>query len=180
MQVNGWTLYAHPLFLDQLEKLTAAVEKARREGSGRLSQHGQRQTARRPEPAGFRDHPPGPDPSGLSPGRNPRRRPQTLVQGQVRRPALPAVLPLQHQRQGDHLRLGQRRKHPSDIRQEGPTPMPCSAACWTRETRPTTGTPLLRRRWPRPPASGCNPRNEARAAPSRCGAMGCGHWNPPM
>lgn len=29
MQVNGWTLYAHPLFLDQLEKLTAAVEKAR-------------------------------------------------------------------------------------------------------------------------------------------------------
>lgn len=26
--VNGWTLYAHPLFLDQLEKLTVAVEKA--------------------------------------------------------------------------------------------------------------------------------------------------------
>jgi toxin YhaV len=27
--VNGWTLYAHPLFLDQLEKLTSAVEKAK-------------------------------------------------------------------------------------------------------------------------------------------------------
>lgn len=27
--VNGWTLYAHPLLLDQLEKLTAAVEKAK-------------------------------------------------------------------------------------------------------------------------------------------------------
>lgn len=26
--VNGWTLYAHPLFLEQLERLTAAVEKA--------------------------------------------------------------------------------------------------------------------------------------------------------
>lgn len=26
--VNGWTLYAHPLLLDQLEKLTTAVEKA--------------------------------------------------------------------------------------------------------------------------------------------------------
>ena len=26
--VNGWTLYAHPLFLDQLEQLTAAVERA--------------------------------------------------------------------------------------------------------------------------------------------------------
>ncbi|AYJ84994.1 type II toxin-antitoxin system YhaV family toxin (plasmid) [Sphingomonas paeninsulae] len=26
--VNGWTLYAHPLFLDQLEKLTEAVERA--------------------------------------------------------------------------------------------------------------------------------------------------------
>lgn len=27
--VNGWTIYAHPLLLDQLEKLTAAVEKAK-------------------------------------------------------------------------------------------------------------------------------------------------------
>lgn len=27
--VNGWTLYGHPLFLDQLEKLTSAVEKAK-------------------------------------------------------------------------------------------------------------------------------------------------------
>jgi len=27
--VNGWTLYAHPLFLEQLEKLTKAVEKAK-------------------------------------------------------------------------------------------------------------------------------------------------------
>ena len=26
--VNGWTLYTHPLFLDQLERLTAAVERA--------------------------------------------------------------------------------------------------------------------------------------------------------
>ena len=26
--VNGWTIYAHPLFLDQLEKLAAAVEAA--------------------------------------------------------------------------------------------------------------------------------------------------------
>ena len=28
--INGWTLYAHPLFLDQLERLTGAVEKAER------------------------------------------------------------------------------------------------------------------------------------------------------
>ncbi len=26
---NGWTIYAHPLFLDQLEAMIAAVEKAR-------------------------------------------------------------------------------------------------------------------------------------------------------
>lgn len=26
--INGWTLYANPLFLDQLERLTRAVEKA--------------------------------------------------------------------------------------------------------------------------------------------------------
>jgi hypothetical protein len=28
--VNGWELFAHPLFLDQLEKLTAAVGRARK------------------------------------------------------------------------------------------------------------------------------------------------------
>lgn len=27
--VNGWTIYAHPLLLDQLDKLTTAVEKAK-------------------------------------------------------------------------------------------------------------------------------------------------------
>jgi toxin YhaV len=29
IMVNGWALYAHPLFLDQLERLTKAVEKAK-------------------------------------------------------------------------------------------------------------------------------------------------------
>jgi toxin YhaV len=29
--INGWTIYAHPLFLDQLEALITAVEKARAE-----------------------------------------------------------------------------------------------------------------------------------------------------
>ena len=28
--INGWTIYAHPLFLDQLESMIEAVEKARR------------------------------------------------------------------------------------------------------------------------------------------------------
>jgi len=31
--VNGWTLYAHPLFLEQLEKLTTTVEKAKKKKS---------------------------------------------------------------------------------------------------------------------------------------------------
>jgi toxin YhaV len=30
VEVNGWTIYAHPLFLDQLERMIAAVEKARK------------------------------------------------------------------------------------------------------------------------------------------------------
>lgn len=30
MQVNGWELFAHPLLLDQVEKLLAAVEKAKK------------------------------------------------------------------------------------------------------------------------------------------------------
>lgn len=29
LEVNGWQLFAHPLFLDQIEKLVGAVEKAR-------------------------------------------------------------------------------------------------------------------------------------------------------
>lgn len=34
LTVNGWTLYAHPLFLEQLEKLTLAVERAREKDPG--------------------------------------------------------------------------------------------------------------------------------------------------
>ena len=30
LEINGWEVYAHPLFLDQLEKLVASVEKARK------------------------------------------------------------------------------------------------------------------------------------------------------
>ena len=30
LEINGWTIYAHPLFLDQLEAMIAAVEKARK------------------------------------------------------------------------------------------------------------------------------------------------------
>ena len=30
VEVNGWTIYAHPLFLGQLEGMIAAVEKARK------------------------------------------------------------------------------------------------------------------------------------------------------
>jgi toxin YhaV len=29
-EINGWTIYAHPLFLDQLEVMIQAVEKARK------------------------------------------------------------------------------------------------------------------------------------------------------
>ena len=30
-EINGWTIYAHPLFLDQLEAMIGAVEKARKQ-----------------------------------------------------------------------------------------------------------------------------------------------------
>jgi len=30
LKINGWTIYAHPLFLDQLESAVEAVEKARK------------------------------------------------------------------------------------------------------------------------------------------------------
>ena len=38
--VNGWELFAHPLFLDQLEKLTAAVERV-----SKKDPHGWRKSA---------------------------------------------------------------------------------------------------------------------------------------
>ena len=38
MQVNGWELFAHPLLLDQLERLMAAVEKERAK-KPKASQH---------------------------------------------------------------------------------------------------------------------------------------------
>lgn len=30
LEINGWTIYAHPLFLDQLEAMIEAVEKSRK------------------------------------------------------------------------------------------------------------------------------------------------------
>jgi toxin YhaV len=30
LEINGWTIYAHPLFLDQLEAMVGAVENARK------------------------------------------------------------------------------------------------------------------------------------------------------
>ena len=30
LEINGWTIYAHPVFLDQLEAMIEAVEKARK------------------------------------------------------------------------------------------------------------------------------------------------------
>lgn len=33
LTVNGWTLFAHPLFLDQMETLVATVEKLRAKDS---------------------------------------------------------------------------------------------------------------------------------------------------
>lgn len=30
LEINGWTIYAHPLFLDQIEALVAEVEKAKK------------------------------------------------------------------------------------------------------------------------------------------------------
>ncbi|MEY9564174.1 hypothetical protein ABH978_000013 [Bradyrhizobium ottawaense] len=45
--VNGWTVYAHPLFLDQFETMIAAVEKGAQEGS-----EGIQEEARREAPVG--------------------------------------------------------------------------------------------------------------------------------
>ena len=37
--VNGWTIYAHPLLLDQLERLTSAVEALMRKNPDAYQQH---------------------------------------------------------------------------------------------------------------------------------------------
>jgi len=39
LTINGWTLLAHPLFLDQLEKLIAAVEELKEKKPGEFQKH---------------------------------------------------------------------------------------------------------------------------------------------
>jgi len=39
LTINGWTIFAHPLFLDQLEKLTRAVEALKAKKPDRYENH---------------------------------------------------------------------------------------------------------------------------------------------
>jgi toxin YhaV len=46
VQINGWSLYAHPLFLDQLDALIGQVEAARRKGPAAYKKQARDEVAR--------------------------------------------------------------------------------------------------------------------------------------
>jgi hypothetical protein len=64
---------------------------------------------------------------------HPWRRSEALVPGQVRRPAVSALLPLQLQDQDHHLRMGERQRHAVGI----PTKKPSHSGCHPERKRRT-------------------------------------------
>ena len=96
--VNGWSIYAHPLFLDQLEGLIEEVE-VRKARDPRPGARKPDKTAGRRLQAGHRGHTGGPECRSLPARRHTRRSPQALVPGEIL-PAVSVVLPVQQRCEG--------------------------------------------------------------------------------
>ena len=47
LEINGWTVYAHPRFLDQLEAMLGSVEDAREGANGKAARCGSQGCVRR-------------------------------------------------------------------------------------------------------------------------------------
>ncbi len=148
--VNGWELFAHPLFLGQLEKLTAAVERVRKKDPRRLAQERQREALGRAPQARVRDDPRRSHAAGIPPGRDARRRPQALVPGEVRQPGGSACSSATAPRRRSSSSRGSMTRQRCAPMGRRRTLMRCSARCSTRAIRRMTG----RRSWKRPPARG--------------------------
>jgi Toxin with endonuclease activity, of toxin-antitoxin system len=113
--VNGWTIYAHPLFLDQLEKLAAAVETAQAKDPKGYHKSANAKLLKMLHTVAFERIPQDPTAAryrqGDTLGDNYRRQLQALVSREVRQWPLPTVLPLRLERQSYRLCLGQRREN---------------------------------------------------------------------
>ena len=107
---HGWHLLAHPLFLDQLERLLVAVERAKRTDNPGWQNKADARLLAALRALVLNSIPRDPwrrVPAGKYAGASA----PALVSCQVRRQPLPAVLSRQLARQGDRLRLGQRPRH---------------------------------------------------------------------
>lgn len=92
--VNGWSIFAHPLFLDQLEALIRQVETGEEKEPEGLSRQERHQAPRSDCEAGVPGNPGRPYTAGVSPGQDARRGTPSLI------------LSLSCAEQGDYLRLG--------------------------------------------------------------------------
>jgi hypothetical protein len=106
LMVNGWTIFAHPMFLTQLEVLIRQVEALKQKDSiGYKKKNAGKRLAAIVKLA-FEVIPQDPARPEYRQGQYSRRRPQALVPSQVLS-AVPAVLSLSHSSQGNHVHLGQ-------------------------------------------------------------------------
>ena len=106
--IHGWTIFAHPLFLAQVEALPRQVETLKqKDPAGYLKKNASKRLAAITKLA-FDVIPQ--DPARVEYRQGGRSAARVLVPGQVF-PAVPTILPLPCLKQGDRLRLGERRRH---------------------------------------------------------------------
>ena len=104
--VNGWTLYAHPLFLNQLETLAVQVQALREKDSTGYTRKNATKRLAAITRLAFELIPENPERPEYRQGST-LGGTQALVSRQIL-PAIPLVLPLTPRKPGDYLRLGQR------------------------------------------------------------------------
>ena len=106
MVISGWTIYAHPLFLDQLEELIVEVEALRAKApQGYVGKNASKRLAAITSLM-LKDIPQGPKRQGVPTGIHARRCTSPLATSQVLS-AVPVVLPVSHPLTADCLGLGQ-------------------------------------------------------------------------
>ena len=148
-EINGWTIYAHPLFLDQLEAMIQAVEKARKKDpKGYKKKRAAKLLA---AVLKVEDIPSDPTPTG----RHARRRIQTLVPGKILA-AVPPVLSLSaiRGRQGHRARLGTTTRPCAPMRAQT-TPTSSFEKCSSAVIRLILGKSSLRLRRKSRPSGDC-------------------------
>ena len=108
LEINGWTIYAHPLFLDQLEAMVGAVEKARKKDPQGYKKKRAAKLLAAVLKVAFEDIPSDPTRDTLPSGRHARRGVQALVPGEIPAAVPPVLsLPAVRGREGHRAGVGE-------------------------------------------------------------------------